>query len=158
MIKFSHTVFALPFALAAAALAIACVAVPLIVTAQQSPPAKSETAAAATTAADATFKRALARGVKVAFGSDASVCPHASQVAQFAALVRLGMKPLAALRTATSADARLLGLDDKLGTLEAGKLADVVAVPGDPSGDVTAVEKVFFVMKDGVVYRNDSKR
>ena len=115
-------------------------------------------AAAATTAADATFKRAIARGVKIAFGSDAAVCPHATQAAQFAAMVRLGMKPLAALRTATSADARLLGLDATLGTLEAGKLADVIAVPGDPSADVTAVEKVFFVMKDGVVYRNDVKR
>jgi imidazolonepropionase-like amidohydrolase len=114
--------------------------------------------AAATTAADATFKRALAKGVKIAFGSDASVCPHGSQIAQFADMVRLGMKPLAAIRTATSIDAKLLGLDDKLGTLEIGKLADVVAVPGDPSADITAVEKVLFVMKDGVVYRNDSKR
>jgi imidazolonepropionase-like amidohydrolase len=112
---------------------------------------------AATTAAEVTFKRALARGVRLAFGSDASVCPHGAQVAQFAHLVRLGMKPLAALATATSVDARLLGLDDKLGTLEAGKLADVIAVPGDPSGDVAAVEKVFFVMKDGVVYRNDGR-
>jgi imidazolonepropionase-like amidohydrolase len=68
------------------------------------------------------------------------------------------MKPLAALRTATSADARLLGLDDKLGTLEPGKLADVVAVPGDVSTAITAVEKVFFVMKDGVVFRNDARR
>jgi imidazolonepropionase-like amidohydrolase len=115
-------------------------------------------AAAATSAADMTFKRALAKGVKIAFGSDASVCPHASQVMQFADMVRLGMKPLAALRTATSASARLLDLDTKLGTLEAGKLADVIAVPGDPSGDVTAVEKVLFVMKDGVVYRNDGRR
>jgi imidazolonepropionase-like amidohydrolase len=68
------------------------------------------------------------------------------------------MKPLAALRTATSVDAKLLGVDAQLGTLEAGKLADVIAVPGDPAADVTAVEKVFFVMKDGVVYRNDGKR
>jgi imidazolonepropionase-like amidohydrolase len=115
-------------------------------------------AAAATAAADSTFKRALAKGVKVAFGSDASVCPHASQVAQFADMVRLGMKPLAALRAATSVDAKLLGVDDSRGTLEPGKLADVIAVPGDPSGDITAVEKVFFVMKDGTVFRNDGKR
>jgi imidazolonepropionase-like amidohydrolase len=115
-------------------------------------------ATAATAAADLTFKRALGKGVKVAFGSDAAVCPHASQVVQFAAMVRLGMKPLAALRTATSVDAKLLGVDAQLGTLEAGKLADVIAVPGDPAADVTAVEKVFFVMKDGVVYRNDGKR
>jgi len=115
-------------------------------------------AAAATAAADSTFKRALAKGVKIAFGSDASVCPHASQVAQFADIVRLGMKPLAALRAATSVDAKLLGVDDSRGTLEPGKLADVIAVPGDPSGDITAVEKVLFVMKDGVVFRNDGKR
>ena len=112
--------------------------------------------AAATVAADSTFKRALAKGVRLGFGSDAAVCPHGSQVAQFADMVRLGMTPLAALRAATSADARLLG-HDELGTLEAGKLADVVGVPGDPSRDITAVEKVFFVMKDGVVYRNDSR-
>lgn len=115
-------------------------------------------ATAATAAADATFKRALAKGVKLAFGSDAAVCPHASQGPQFAHMVRLGMKPLAALRSATSAAATLLGIADKVGTLEAGRLADVIAVPGDPSGEVAAVEKVFFVMKDGVVYRNDGKR
>ncbi|HEU4728368.1 MAG TPA: amidohydrolase family protein [Kofleriaceae bacterium] len=122
------------------------------------PPNVVDKANAATAAANSTFKRALARGIKIAFGSDASVCPHASQVAQFAAMVALGMKPLAALRSATSADARLLGLDDKLGTLEPGKLADVVAVPGDVATSITAVEKVFFVMKDGVVYRNDARR
>jgi imidazolonepropionase-like amidohydrolase len=114
-------------------------------------------ATAATAAADATFKRALARGVKLGFGSDAAVCPHGSQVAQFADMVRLGMKPLAALRAATSSDAQLLDRPD-LGTLEPGKLADVVGVPGDPSRDITVVEKVLFVMKDGVVYRNDVRR
>jgi imidazolonepropionase-like amidohydrolase len=114
-------------------------------------------ATAATAAADATFKRALARGVKLGFGSDAAVCPHGSQVAQFADMVRLGMKPLAALRAATSSDAQLLDRND-LGTLEPGKLADVVGVPGDPSRDITVVEKVLFVMKDGVVYRNDGRR
>ncbi|HEX4421140.1 MAG TPA: amidohydrolase family protein [Kofleriaceae bacterium] len=117
-----------------------------------------EKAAAATAAASTTFKHALAKGVKLSFGSDAAVCPHGAQVAQFAVLVGLGMKPLAALRSATSVDAKLLGVDDKLGSLEAGKLADVIAVPGDPAADITAIEKVFFVMKDGVVYRNDGKR
>ena len=121
------------------------------------PPNVVAKATAATAAADATFKRALAGGVNLGFGSDASVCPHASQVAQFADMVKLGMKPLAALRAATSADAKLLG-HDELGALERGKVADVVAVPGDPSADITAVEKVFFVMKDGVVFRNDGKR
>jgi imidazolonepropionase-like amidohydrolase len=122
------------------------------------PPNILAKAKAATAAAEKTIKRALAKGVKVAFGSDAAVCPHGSQVAQFADLVRVGMKPLAALRTATSVDAKLLDVDDRLGTLEAGKLADVIAVPGDPSTDIKAIEKVFFVMKDGVVYRNDGKR
>ncbi|HEY0482772.1 MAG TPA: amidohydrolase family protein [Kofleriaceae bacterium] len=121
------------------------------------PPNVVAKAIAATAAADSTFKRALARGVNLGFGSDAAVCPHASQVTQFADMVRLGMKPLAALRAATSADARLLGRDD-LGSLEPGKLADVVAVPGDASADITGVERVFFVMKDGVVFRNDGKR
>ena len=113
---------------------------------------------AAVAAAENMVKRALAKGVKIAFGSDAAVCPHGAQVIQFADLVRLGMKPLAALRTATSVDAKLLDVDSKLGTLEAGKLADVIAVPGDPARDVTATEKVFFVMKEGVIYRNDGKR
>jgi len=122
------------------------------------PPNVVAKADAAVLAAEATIKRALAKGVKVGFGSDAAVCPHGSQVLQFADLVRIGMKPLAALRSATSVDAKLLGIDDKLGTLEAGKLADVIAVPGDPSREITATEKVFFVMKEGVVYRNDSKR
>ncbi len=122
------------------------------------PPNVIAKAAAATRAADGMFKRALAKGVRVAFGSDAAVCPHGSQVAQFAAMVRLGMKPLAALRSATSGDATLLGVDDRLGSLEAGKLADVIAVPGDPSREISAIEKVFFVMKDGVVYRNDGRR
>jgi imidazolonepropionase-like amidohydrolase len=121
------------------------------------PPNVVAKATAATAAADSTFKRALAKGVNLGFGSDAAVCPHASQVIQFADLVRLGMKPLAALRTATSADAKLLG-HDELGSLEAGKVADVIAVPGNASTDITAVEKVFFVMKDGTVFRNDGKR
>jgi len=64
------------------------------------------------------------------------------------------MKPLAAIRTATSVDAALLGVSDR-GTLEAGKLADVVAVPGDPSRDIAVMERLFFVMKGGAVVRND---
>jgi imidazolonepropionase-like amidohydrolase len=119
------------------------------------PPNIVAKANAATAAADGMFKRALAKGVKLGFGSDAAVCPHATQAIQFAHMVKLGMKPLAALRSATSADAKLLGIDDKLGTLEPGKLADVIGVPGDPSSDISVVEKVLFVMKDGVVYRND---
>jgi imidazolonepropionase-like amidohydrolase len=112
-------------------------------------------ATAATNAMNGTFKRALAKNVKIAFGSDAAVCPHGSQVAQFAFMANLGMKPLAVIRAATSVDAQLLGVN--AGTLEANKLADVVAVPGDPTKDMTAMERVLFVMKDGTVYRNDGK-
>lgn len=70
-------------------------------------------------------------------------------------MVDLGMKPVDALKAGTSADADLLGVADKLGTLEANKLADIVAVPGDPLQNIRVTEQVFFVMKEGVVYRND---
>jgi len=113
-----------------------------------------EKAAAADSKAYDMLKRAIARNVRIAFGSDAGVCPHGTQINQFAVFVKQGMRPLAAIRTATSVDAALLGVTDR-GTLEAGKLADVVAVPGDPSKDIGQMEKLFFVMKGGTVYRND---
>ncbi len=113
-----------------------------------------EKATAASGRAEETLKRAVAKNVRIAFGSDAAVCPHGTQLNQFAVLVRAGMKPLAAIRTATSVDAALLGVSDR-GTLEVGKLADVVAVPGDPSRDIAAMERLFFVMKGGAVVRND---
>jgi imidazolonepropionase-like amidohydrolase len=71
-------------------------------------------------------------------------------------MVDLGMKPLDALKAGTSADADLLGLSSKIGTLEIDKFADVVAVPGDPVENIRQTEHVFFVMKEGVIYRNDS--
>src|SRR5947207_13585 len=83
---------------------------------------------AADDAQESAFRRALQKGVKIAFGSDSAVCPHGQQGKQFANMVKLGMKPLAALRAATSVDAKLLGVDEKLGVLAAGKLADVIAV------------------------------
>ncbi|MGZ6135234.1 MAG: amidohydrolase family protein [Myxococcaceae bacterium] len=101
-----------------------------------------------------TLKTAIARNARIAFGSDAAVCPHGSQLNQFAVFVGAGMKPLAAIRTATSVDAALLGVPDR-GTLEVGKLADLVAVPGDPSRDIAVMERLFFVMKGGTVVRND---
>lgn len=113
-------------------------------------------ARAAVGAMEGTFKRALARGVKIAFGSDAAVCKHGTQAAQFEHMTKLGMPPLAAIRTATSSGAQLLGIADQLGTLEAGKIADVIAVGGDPSKDITAMAKVVFVMKDGVQYHRVS--
>jgi imidazolonepropionase-like amidohydrolase len=101
------------------------------------------------------FRNALAKGVKIAFGTDAGVYPHGDNAQEFRYMVEAGMKPLDALKSATSVNAQLLGLTEQLGVLEPGKLADVIAVPGDPVADIRQTEKVFFVMKEGVVYRND---
>jgi imidazolonepropionase-like amidohydrolase len=98
--------------------------------------------------------RAIAKGVKIALGTDAAVYPHGRNAGEFYQLVKMGMKPEDALRTVANS-AELLGWGDRLGTLEAGKLADVVAVPGNPLDDIHVTERVFFVMKEGTVYRND---
>jgi imidazolonepropionase-like amidohydrolase len=101
-----------------------------------------------------TFRRALKANVKIAFGTDAGGFAWTVNPAkEFAYMVKWGMTPMQALRSATSDAAALLGMQDKLGTLEAGKLADVVATPGDPLADITALEKVNFVMKGGVIYK-----
>ncbi|MGB6682815.1 MAG: amidohydrolase family protein, partial [Candidatus Acidiferrum sp.] len=102
-----------------------------------------------------TFQKALAKGIKIGLGTDAAVYPHGRNPEEFHLMVDLGMKPIDALKAGTSADADLLGLADKIGTLEAGKLADVVAVPGDPVENIRQTEHVFFVMKEGVIYKND---
>ena len=102
-----------------------------------------------------TMSRAIAKGVIIGLGTDASVYPHGRNAEEFGQLVALGMKPLDALKAGTSVNSRLLGIHAETGTLEPGKLADIVAVPGDPSVDIRQAEKVFFVMKQGVVYRND---
>jgi imidazolonepropionase-like amidohydrolase len=96
--------------------------------------------------------------VKIAFGTDAGVFPHGRNGEEFALMVELGMKPVDVLRAATIVDAELFGVADRLGALEEGKIADVIAVPGDPTRDVRVLEKVLFVMKDGVVYRNDREK
>jgi imidazolonepropionase-like amidohydrolase len=119
------------------------------------PPAILAKANAADAAAHKTFQRALAKGVKIGLGTDAAVYPHGRNAEEFYQMVELGMKPVDALKSGTSADAELLGLANKIGTLEAGKLADVVAVPGDPLKDIRQTEHVKFVMKEGVIYRND---
>jgi len=100
-------------------------------------------------------RRALALGVKIAVGTDAAVFPHGRNAGELPLLVEAGMKPQDALRAATSVGAELLGISDRAGTLEAGKLADVIAVPGDPTRDIRAVEKVMLVMKEGVIHRDD---
>jgi len=103
-----------------------------------------------------TFQRALAKGVNIGLGTDAAVYPHGRNAEEFHQMVDLGMKPVAALKAGTSADAQLLGIADKVGTLEPNKLADVVAVPGDPLENIRQTEHVFFVMKEGVVYKNET--
>ncbi len=119
------------------------------------PPAIAAKAHAAINAIHSTFQRALAKGVKIGLGTDAAVYPHGRNAEEFHQMVDLGMKPIDALKAGTSSDADLLGLADKIGTLESGKLADVVAIPGDPLQNIRLTEHVFFVMKEGVIYRND---
>ncbi|MBN1204460.1 MAG: amidohydrolase family protein [Myxococcaceae bacterium] len=110
---------------------------------------------AAEASARQAVRKAISRGVRIAFGTDAGVFAHGRNAEEFALLVEAGLAPAEALRSATSVAAELLGLANQLGTLEAGKLADVVAVPGDPLQDIRRTQQVFFVMKEGVIYRND---
>jgi imidazolonepropionase-like amidohydrolase len=119
------------------------------------PPAIAAKARAALAARSQMFQHAVAKGVKIGFGTDAAVYQHGRNAEEFHLMVDLGMKPIDALRSAALADAEILGLQDKIGTLEAGKFADIVAVPGDPVENIRQTEKVFFVMKEGVIYRND---
>lgn len=115
----------------------------------QFPPAIRAKADAASAAMSETFRTAVRTGVKIAFGTDAGVYPHGTNAGEFALMTNLGMSPAAALRAATSVSAALVGVD--AGALAAGKLADVVAVPGNPLQDIRVTERVLFVMKDGVV-------
>ncbi len=123
----------------------------------QYPPAVQAKGKAATEARSEMFRNALKIGVKISFGTDAAVFPHGQNAKEFALMVGLGMKPIDALLSATSVDADLLGVANKLGTLEKGKLADIIAMPGDPTADITATERVFFVMKDGKIIKNEAK-
>jgi imidazolonepropionase-like amidohydrolase len=100
--------------------------------------------------AEESLRKAIARGVKIAFGTDAAVYPHGENAHEFAVYVKAGMKPIDALRSATLGAADLLGVQDR-GSLEAGKLADIVAVPGNPLDDVTVLEHVSWVMHGGHV-------
>jgi imidazolonepropionase-like amidohydrolase len=119
------------------------------------PPAIVAKTRAALAARSQMFQHALAKGVKIGFGTDAAVYQHGRNAEEFHLMVDLGMKPMDALRSAAIADAELLGLQDKIGSLDTGKLADIVAVPGNPAENIRQTEKVFFVMKEGVIYRND---
>ena len=118
------------------------------------PPELAIKARQAIEAAPGMVRRALEIGVKIALGTDSGVCRHGINAREMGLLVDAGMSPVAALKSATSINAELLGLAAKIGTLEAGKRADVIAMPGDPANDIRVTENVMFVMKDGKVFRN----
>ena len=102
------------------------------------------------------FAKALAKGVKISYGTDAGGYAWTEpQAREFSYMVRYGMSPMQAIQSATSVAAELLGQQDKFGSLEAGKLADLVAVKGDPLADISELERVTFVMKGGIVVKRD---
>jgi imidazolonepropionase-like amidohydrolase len=101
----------------------------------------------------ANFEKAWKAGVKMAFGTDGGVYPHGWNAKQFVTMVKYGMTPMEAIRTATVSSADLMGLGDKVGRIAPGYYADIVAVSGDPIADVSVLQKVDFVMKGGVVWK-----
>ena len=103
------------------------------------------------------FPRAVAQGVKIAFGSGVGPFPHGTQTKEFEYMVKFGMTPVQAIRAATSDAAQLMGWQDRVGSIEPGKFADLVAVEGDPTSDITELERVKFVMKGGHVFKNELK-
>lgn len=122
---------------------------------RQYPPEIAEKARQAVAVRSDMFKKALRMGVRIAFGTDSSVSPHGLNAQEFALMVDHGMSPAAALRSATSGAAELLGIARTTGTLEPGKAADVIAVPGNPLADVKMMEKVKLVMRGGIIYKNE---
>ncbi len=100
-----------------------------------------------------TFAQAVKAGVKIAFGTDSGVSPHGDNAREFELMVQGGMTPMQAIQSATRVAAELLRVQDQLGTLEPGKIADVVAVPGNPLDDIAVMRSVDFVMKAGTIYK-----
>ncbi|AFL84997.1 amidohydrolase, imidazolonepropionase [Belliella baltica DSM 15883] len=100
-----------------------------------------------------TFGKAYKRGVKIAFGTDAGVFPHGENYREFVYMTEMGMPNLEAIQSATLRAAELLGMEDKIGIIEKGMLADIIAVDGDPEKDIKVMKEVVFVMKDGKVYK-----
>ncbi|MEP6686170.1 MAG: amidohydrolase family protein [Verrucomicrobiota bacterium] len=121
------------------------------------PPAVATKAKAAAAERSEMFRNAVQIGVKIAFGTDAGVYPHGENAKEFALMTGLGMAPIDALRAATSVDAELLGISQTTGTLEKGKRADIIAMPGDPTADITATERVSFVMKEGKIVKSAAR-
>jgi imidazolonepropionase-like amidohydrolase len=120
------------------------------------PPRIAEKARAAARSHGDMFKMALRIGVPIAFGTDSGVSPHGMNAKEFGLMVELGMSPTAALLSGTRESAKLLGVDARAGTLEAGKLADVVAVRGNVLNDITVTEHPVFVMKQGTIVVGNS--
>jgi imidazolonepropionase-like amidohydrolase len=104
---------------------------------------------------DLGFKRALAAGIPIGFGTDAAVIPHGENGYEFLERVKLGEKPMAGIVAATSLNAEIMGWADRVGAVEPGKLADLVAVAGDPLADPSELTRVGFVMKGGIVYKDE---
>jgi len=100
------------------------------------------------------FEAAVKKGANIAYGTDAGVYPHGDNARQLAYLVEWGMSPLQALQTATLANARLFGIEEAIGSISAGKYADIIAVTNNPLDDITALESVDFVMKNGAVVKD----
>src|SRR4029077_11100120 len=118
------------------------------------PAALQEKAKAAYNARTEMFRNAVKMGIKISFGTDAAVFPHGQNAKEFKLMTDLGMSPIEALRSATATTADLFGIAQKVGTLEKGKLADIAAMPGAPTADITATEHVSFVMREGKIIRN----
>jgi imidazolonepropionase-like amidohydrolase len=119
------------------------------------PPWVVEKAAIIIPAAKKNMTRAFRAGVKVALGTDAGVYPHGLNGGEFWSMEQLGLTPVQALQAGTVNAADLMAWSDRVGSISPGKFADIVAVRGDPLADVTLLQHVNFVMKDGVVYKND---
>jgi imidazolonepropionase-like amidohydrolase len=103
------------------------------------------------------FRKAVRAGVKMAFGTDAGVCPHGINARQFAYMVKYGMTPMQAIQSATVNAADLIGHSELFGSITAGKSADIIAVHGDPLADIRTLESVSFVMKEGRIYKQDNQ-
>ncbi|HYA18248.1 MAG TPA: amidohydrolase family protein, partial [Bryobacteraceae bacterium] len=101
----------------------------------------------------AQFRRQMAASIPFAVGSDVGPFPHGTQAREYVSMVKYGMTPLATLQAGLLNGAKLLGWEGQIGALKTGYYADIIAVPGDPTKDITALEKVSFVMKGGVIYR-----
>src|SRR5258707_6636500 len=120
------------------------------------PPALQAKAKAAAAARSDMFRNAVRLGVKISFGTEAAVFPNGQNAKEFALMTGLGMAAIDALKSATSNDAELLGIAQKVGTLEKGKLGGIIAIPGEPIAGITVTERVSFVMKEGKIIRNGS--